>query len=66
MAKEIVFNIDVMLAKRKMSVTALSLPSMIMLSKAVKPKLLFWFIFIVVVGVMIIGFAFNALNFLFV
>ena len=49
-----------------MSVTALSLPSMIMLSKAVKPKLLFWFIFIVVVGVMIIGFAFNALNFLFV
>ena len=49
-----------------MSVTALSLPSMIMLSKAVKPKLLFWFIFIVVVGIMIIGFAFNALNFLFV
>lgn len=49
-----------------MSVTALSLPSMIMLSKAVKPKLLFWFVFIVVVGVMIIGFAFNALNFLFV
>lgn len=49
-----------------MSVTALSLPSMIMLSKAVKPKLLFWFVFIVVVGIMIIGFAFNALNFLFV
>ncbi len=49
-----------------MSVTALSLPSMIMLSKAVKPKLLFWFIFIVVVGVMIIGFTFNAFNFLFV
>ncbi len=49
-----------------MSVTALSLPSMIMLSKVVKPKLLFWFIFIVVVGIMIIGFTFNALNFLFV
>lgn len=49
-----------------MSVTALSLPSMIMLSKAVKPKLLFWFVFIVVAGIMIIGFAFNALNFLFV
>ncbi len=49
-----------------MSITALSLPSMIMLSKAVKPKLLFWFIFIVVVGVMIIGFTFNAFNFLFV
>lgn len=48
-----------------MSVTALSLPSLIMLSKAVKPKLLFWFIFIVVVGIMIIGFTFNAFNFLF-
>lgn len=33
-----------------MSVTALSLPSIIMLSKAVKPKLLFWFIVIVVLG----------------
>lgn len=49
-----------------MSVTVLSLPSMIMLSKAVKPKLLFWFIFIVVIGIMIIGFTFNAFNFLFV
>ena len=49
-----------------MSVTALSLPSMIMLSKAVKPMLLFWFVFIVVAGIMIIGLAFNALNFLFV
>lgn len=49
-----------------MSVTALSLPSLIMLSKAVKPKLLFWFIFIVVIGFIAIGFIFNALNFLFV
>ena len=49
-----------------MSVTALSLPSLIMLSKAIKPKLLFWFIFIVVIGIMVIGFSFNALNFLFV
>lgn len=49
-----------------MSVTALSLPSMIMLSKAIKPKLLFWFIVIVVVGIMIIGFTFNAFSFLFV
>lgn len=49
-----------------MSVTALSLPSMIMLSKAVKPKLLFWFIVIVVVGIIAIGYIFNALNFLFV
>lgn len=49
-----------------MSVTALSLPSMIMLSKAVKPKLLFWFIVIVVLGIIAIGYIFNALNFLFV
>ena len=49
-----------------MSVTALSLPSMIMLSKAVKPKLLFWFIVIVVIGIVAIGYIFNALNFLFV
>ena len=49
-----------------MSVTALSLPSMIMLSKAVKPKLLFWFIVIVVIGIIAIGYIFNALNFLFV
>lgn len=49
-----------------MSVTALSLPSMIMLSKVVKPKLLFSFIAIVVVGIIIIGYTFNALNFLFV
>lgn len=49
-----------------MSVTALSLPSMIMLGKAVKPKLLFWFIVIVVVGIVAIGYIFNALNFLFI
>lgn len=49
-----------------MSVTALSLPSLIMLSKAVKSTLLFWFIFIVVVGILAVGFIFNALNFLFV
>ncbi len=49
-----------------MSVTALSMPSMIMLSKAVKPKLLCWFIVVVVLGIMAIGYIFNALNFLFV
>lgn len=49
-----------------MSVTALSLPSIIMLSKAVKPKLLFWFIVIVVLGIVAIGYIFNALNFLFI
>ena len=49
-----------------MSVTALSLPSMVMLSKAIKPKLLVSFILIVSVGIITIGYIFNALNFLFV
>lgn len=49
-----------------MAVTALSLPSMIMLSKVVKPRLLGAFIGIVTVGIIIIGYAFNALGFLFV
>ncbi|MGN1099096.1 MAG: permease [Christensenellales bacterium] len=48
-----------------MSVTALSLPSLIMLSKAVKPELLCWFTVIVVIGIIAIGYVFNALNFLF-
>lgn len=49
-----------------MSVTALSLPSIIMLSKAVKPKLLLTFIAVVLIGIIIIGYVFNALNFLFI
>ena len=49
-----------------MSVTALSLPSLIMLSKAVKPKLLFWFIVIILLGIIAVGYIFNALNFLFI
>ncbi len=49
-----------------MSVTALSLPSMIMLSKAVKPKLLAAFIATIALGIVAIGYIFNALNFLFV
>ncbi len=49
-----------------MSVTALSLPSMVMLSKVIKPKLLATFIGIVTIGIIIIGFSFNALNFLFI
>lgn len=49
-----------------MSVTALSIPSLIMLRKAVKPKLLATFIIIVMVGIIIIGYIFNALNFIFV
>ncbi|MHB8963644.1 MAG: permease [Saccharofermentanales bacterium] len=42
-----------------MAVTALSLPSMIMLRKAVKPKLLAVFFGIVTVGIIIIGYLFN-------
>ena len=42
-----------------MGVTALSLPSMIMLRKAVKPKLLAVFFTIVTVGIILIGYLFN-------
>jgi len=45
-----------------MGVTALSLPSLIMLRKAVKPKLLVVFVSIVAVGIIIIGYGFNALQ----
>lgn len=48
-----------------MGVTALSLPSMIMLRKAVKPKLLATFFAIVTVGIILIGYFFNATAFLF-
>ncbi len=49
-----------------MAVTALSLPSMIMLRKAVKPKLLGVFVVIVTIGIILIGYLFNAFQFLFV
>lgn len=49
-----------------MSVTALSLPSLIMLRKAIKPKLLFAFILIVVVGIILIGYIFNFIGYLFI
>ena len=49
-----------------MAVTALSAPSIIMLRRAVKPKLLAVFVGIVAVGIILIGYAFNALQFLFV
>ena len=48
-----------------MAVTTLSLPSMIMLRKAVKPKLLALFIGICTVGIVLVGYLFNALEFLF-
>jgi len=49
-----------------MAVTALSLPSIIMLRKAVKPKLLVVFVGIVTTGIIIIGYLFNTFQFLFV
>lgn len=47
-----------------MAVTALSLPSIIMLKKVVKTKLLGIFIGIVTVGIVIIGYVFNAFGYL--
>lgn len=49
-----------------MGVTALSLPSMIMLKKVVKMKLLVIFAGVVTAGIIIIGYTFNALGYLFV
>ena len=45
-----------------MAVTTLSLPSMIMLRKAVKPKLLALFIIICTVGIILVGYFFNAIQ----
>lgn len=45
-----------------MAVTTLSLPSMIMLRKAVKPKLLGIFIAICTVGIIIVGYCFNLIQ----
>ena len=48
-----------------MAVTALSLPSLIMLKQAIKPKLLGAFIAVVVIGILLIGFGFNLITPLF-
>lgn len=45
-----------------MAVTTLSLPSLIMLKKAVKPKLLFLFIGICTFGIIVAGYLFNIFN----
>lgn len=47
-----------------MAVTTLSLPSLIMLKKAIKPKLLALFIAICTLGIMIVGYLFNIFSFL--
>lgn len=49
-----------------MAVTTLSIPSMIMLRKAVKPKLLGIFIAICTVGIIVVGYFFNAIQYLIV
>ena len=49
-----------------MSVTALSLPSLIMLRKAVKPKLLIAFLIIVLIGIIAIGYLFNLFGYFFI
>ena len=47
-----------------MGVTTLSLPSMIMLKKAIKPKLLGLFITICVLGIIVVGYFFNLVEYL--
>ena len=47
-----------------MGVTTLSLPSMIMLKKAIKPKLLGVFISICVLGIIVVGYFFNLVEYL--
>lgn len=47
-----------------MAVTALSLPSMILLKKVVKTRLLVTFAVIVTIGILIIGYTFNAFGYL--
>jgi len=49
-----------------MAVTTLSVPSMVMLGKAIKPKLLGLFIAICTVGIIAVGYFFNAFHYLFI
>lgn len=49
-----------------MAVTTLSLPSIIMLRKAVKPKLLGTFIVICAIGIILVGYVFNIFQYLFI
>jgi uncharacterized membrane protein YraQ (UPF0718 family) len=49
-----------------MAVTALSLPSMVMLKQVIKMRLLLTFVGVVTVGIVVIGFLFNWIGFLFV
>ncbi len=49
-----------------MGVTTLSIPSLIMLSKVVKSKLLATFVIIVTIGIIIVGYGLNFISYLFV
>ena len=49
-----------------MAVTTLSLPSLVMLRKAVKPRLLGTFLAICVIGIIIVGYGFNAFQYIFI
>lgn len=49
-----------------MAVTTLSLPSLVMLKKAIKPKLMGAFVVICTVGIMIVGYGFNVFQNLFI
>ena len=46
-----------------MAVTTLSLPSLVLLRKAVKPRLLGLFIAICTAGIVLVGYLFNALQY---
>lgn len=48
-----------------MSMTALSLPEMVMLSQVLRPRLLATFVGVVALGIMIVGYGFNAFGYLF-
>lgn len=47
-----------------MAVTDLSLPSLIMLRKVIKPRLLWTFVAVCAAGIIIVGYVFNALHFI--
>jgi len=49
-----------------MAVTTLSLPSLIMLRKAIKPQLLGTFIAICIIGIVLVGYGFNAFQYIFI
>lgn len=49
-----------------MAVTALSLPSIIMLNRVVKKKMLYIFVLIVTIGIILMGYIFNYFNYIFI